>query len=449
LRADVGSLEANTPNKTVNPQRNHCQDGCSAFERTNRIKLIIHMKSMNFKKLKIPSIILLAILIVLAIIYIPTIKKAILFKQAMALDNLAYTFINMDEHLPIRKVDKADEPFVFPRINNITLPSNFVHNESVFNTRKYIDSSYTQGFILIQNDTIHYEGYWKGQQVDTKHISWSMAKSYVSALFGIAIEEGYIKSIDQTVDDYLPEFKGSGYDNVKIKDVLQMSSGVKFDETYSDPNSDINRYWEDFVFGGSQDEFATTLENERPPGTYNKYVSIDTHVLGMIIVKATGKSLTDYLEEKIWKPIGNEYDAFWLTDEYGMEQANGGLNATLRDFAKLGRLYLNKGNWEGNQIVPANWIEQSLSITEEHLMPQSENSEDNGIGYGYQWWIPDGTEGEFMAIGVFNQHIYVNPTTNTIIVKNSANKNYYDGNNPYASTRTHLELYRKLAHLNE
>jgi CubicO group peptidase (beta-lactamase class C family) len=404
---------------------------------------------MNFKKLKIPSIILLVIVIIVAIIYIPTIRKAILFKEAMALDNLEHTFINMDENLPIKIVYKANKPFVFPRINNITLPSNFVYKKSEFDTKKYIDSSYTQGFLFIQNDTIQYENYWRGQQEDTKHISWSMAKSYVSALFGIAIEEGYIKSINQTVDEYLPELKGSGYDNVKIKDVLQMSSGVKFNEDYSDPKSDINRYWEGFVFGGSQDEFAATLENERPPGTYNKYVSIDTHVLGMIIVKATGKSIAEYLEEKIWKPIGNEYDAYWLADGYGMEQANGGLNASLRDFAKLGRLYLNKGNWEGKQIVPAKWIEQSTSITEEYLMPQSENSESKGIGYGYQWWIPDGTEGEFMAIGVFNQQIYVNPTTNTIIVKNSANKNYYDGNNPYASTRTHLELYRKLAHLNE
>ena len=404
---------------------------------------------MNYKKLKIPAIILLVILIIVAIIYVPTIRKAILFKEAMALNNLEYTFINMDENLPIKMVNKSDDPFVFQSVNNITLPVSFNFKELEFDAKKYIDSSYTQGLLFIQNDTIQYENYWKGQQEDTKHISWSMAKSYVSALFGIAIEEGYIKNINQTVDEYLPELKGSGYDKVKIKDVLQMSSGVKFNEDYSDPKSDINRYWEEFVFGGSQDEFAATLENERPPGTYNKYVSIDTHVLGMIIVKATGKSLAEFLEEKIWKPIGNEYDAYWLADEYGMEQANGGLNASLRDFGKLGRLYLNKGNWEGKQIIPANWIEQSTSITEEHLMPQSENSDSKGIGYGYQWWIPDGTEGEFMAIGVFNQHIYINPTTNTIIVKNSANKNYYDGNNPYASTRAHLELYRVLAHLNE
>jgi len=401
---------------------------------------------MNFKKLKISGIILLVILIIAAIIYVPTIKKAILFKQAMSLDNLEYTFINMDENISSKPIKKAEKSFLFPRKQNIVLPSSFNVKELEFTTQKYIDSSYTQGLLFIQNDTIQYENYWRGQQENTKHISWSMAKSYVSALFGIAMEEGYIKNIEQTVGEYLPELKGSGYDNVKIKDVLQMSSGVKFNEDYSDPKSDINSYWEKFVFGGSQDEFAATLENERPPGTYNTYVSIDTHVLGMILVKATGKSLTDYLQEKIWQPIGAEFNAYWLTDEKGMEMALGGLNASLRDYAKIGRLYLNKGNWNGSQIVPKNWVEQSTNSTEEHLIPQSENSAHQGIGYGYQWWIPEGTEGEFMAVGVFNQFIYINPSTNTIIVKNSANKNYYDYDNPYRSIFVHLELFRKLAH---
>ncbi len=403
---------------------------------------------MNFKNLKIPFIILLTIIIVVGIIYIPKIKKALVFKEAMELKNLESTFINMDEYLPIKIVEKADQSFVFPRVNNISLPTDFVHNGTTYNTLKFIDSSYTQGFLFIQNDTIKYENYWRGQKEDIQHISWSMAKSYVSALFGIAIEDGYIKGIDQTIDEYLPELKGSGYDGVKIKDVLQMSSGVKFDETYSDPNSDINKYWKGFVFGESQDEFAATLINEKPPGTYNHYVSINTHVLGMIIVKTTGRSLTNYLQEKIWNPVGAEYDAYWLVDGKGMEMANGGLNVCLRDFAKIGQLYLKKGNWNGNQILPAAWVEESLSITEEHLQPKSKNSADQGIGYGYQWWIPDGDEGEFMAIGVFNQHIYINPTTNTVIVKNSANKNYYDSNNPYVFTRTHLELYRKLARMN-
>lgn len=381
--------------------------------------------------------------------HIPNIKNALEFKESMSMKNIEHSFINMDEFLPTKIVQKAEQPFIFPHIKNITLPGNFDYNGITYNTSKYLDSSYTQGFVIIKNDTIQYENYWRGQKEAVKHISWSMAKSYVSALFGIAMEEGYIKSVDQTVDEYLPELKGSGYDGVKIKDVLQMSTGVKFDENYGDPKSDISRYWEGFVLGKSQDVFASTLINQNTPGTYNQYVSINTHVLGMIIVKATGKSLTDYLEEKIWKPLGTEFDAYWLVDGEGMEMALGGLNACLRDYAKIGRLYLNKGNWNGTQIVPASWIEKSTKITEEHLMPQSKNSASPGIGYGYQWWIPDGDEGEFMAIGVFNQFIYINPAMNTVIVKNSANQNYYDVNNPYRSSLVHLELFRKLAHLNE
>lgn len=377
-----------------------------------------------------------------------TIQKATAFKESMEMKNIEYTFINMNESLPTKIVGKATHPFIFPRKKNIVLPEYFIADDITFATSKFIDSSYTQGFLFIKNDTIQYENYWRGQKEDVKHISWSMSKSYVSALFGIAIEEGYIKDIRQTVEEYLPELKGSGYDGVKIKDVLQMASGVKFDETYNDPNSDINRYWDSFILGKSQDKFASTLINRSPPGKYMQYVSMNTHVLAMIIVKATGQSLTDYLQEKIWKPTGNEFDAYWLTDGEGMEMALGGLNACLRDYAKIGRLYLNKGKWNGTQVVPEKWVENSTNSTEEYLDPNSKNSASGGIGYGYQWWIPEGNEGEYMAIGVFNQYIYVNPTTSTIIVKNSANQNYYDSKNPYRSTAVHLELFRKLAHLN-
>lgn len=370
------------------------------------------------------------------------IKDTQALKEVLDLKNIAHSYLNMQDYFPSKTVEKAAKSFNFPRVNNRTLPTDFVHKGTTYTTAKYIDSSYTQGLIWIQNDTIQYENYWRGQKEDSKHISWSMSKSYVSALFGIAIEEGYIKNINQTVDEYLPELKKSGYNGVKIKDVLQMASGIGFNEDYSDPKADINVYWNGFVSGKSQDKFASTLINKRPPGTYNKYISINTHVLAMIIVKATGKSLTEYLQEKIWKPIGTEFDAYWLVDGEGMEMALGGLNACLRDYAKLGRLYLNKGNYNGNQIIPDSWIESSVSATESYLTPQA----NGGTGYGYQWWIPEGNEGEYMAIGIFNQYIYVNPTTSTVIVKNSANQNYYDGSNPYCSSNVHLELFRKLAH---
>lgn len=382
-------------------------------------------------------------------VHSPKNKDSAAMKHVLDLKNIEHTYLAMNDYFPSKTVAKAAKPFVLPKVKNGTLPVDFTHNATTYNTLKFIDSSYTQGFIFIQNDTIQYENYWRGQSEAIKHISWSMSKSYVSALFGIAIDEGYIKSINQTVDEYLPELKGSGYEGVKIKDVLQMASGIKFDENYSDPNADINVYWNGFVSGKSQDKFASTLINQRPPGTLNHYVSINTHVLAMIIVKATGKSLTDYLQEKIWKRIGTEYDAYWLVDGEGMEMALGGLNACLRDYAKLGLLYLNKGNYKGTQIVPKAWIESSTTATEPYLMPGDINSPNPATGYGYQWWLPASTEGEFMAIGVFNQYIYINPTTRTVIVKNAANQNYYDGTNPYRSTDVHLALFRKLAHLKD
>ena len=375
-------------------------------------------------------------------IHLPKIKDPKVLKEVLDLKNIAHSYLNMQDYFPTKTVEKATKPFIFPRVKNRALPLNFALNGKNYSTLKYIDSSYTQGFIWIQHDTIQYENYWRGQKEEVKHISWSMSKSYVSALFGIAMEEGYIKNINQTVDEYLPELKGSGYENVKIKYVLQMASGIGFNEDYSNPKADINVYWNGFVSGKSQDKFASTLVNQEPPGTYNHYVSINTHVLAMIIVKATGRSLTDYLQEKIWKPIGTEFDAYWLVDGKGMEMALGGLNACLRDYAKLGRLYLNKGKYNGEQIVSEKWIESSVTVTEKHLLP----STNDGTGYGYQWWIPEGNEGEFMAIGIFNQYIYINPTTKTVIVKNSANENYYDGTNPYRSSDVHLALFRKLAH---
>jgi len=188
------------------------------------------------------------------------------------------------------------------------------------------------------------------------------------------------------------------------------------------------------------------MVNERPPGSYNHYVSINTHVLGMILVRTTGKSIAQYFKEKLWDPIGAEHDAYWLKDEEDMEMALGGLNATLRDYAKVGRLFLNKGNWNGTQIVPANWVKESTTMDAEHLLPTSNNSAHPGTGYGYQWWIPEGEDGEFWARGVFNQYIYINPTTRTVIVKNSANQNFYDQTNPHSISHVNMELMRAIAY---
>ena len=365
---------------------------------------------------------------------------------AMEMENIERSFLEMNKYFLSKSLSKSEQPFIFPSKRNMELPGEFRHSTDYYNTAEFLDSSYTQGLLVLKNDTIVYEDYWRGQKPNTAHISWSVAKSYISLLFGIAIQEGYLEDLYLNVDHYLPELKGSGYEGVKIKDVLEMSSGVKFDETYSNPNSDISRWFGTFIQGKSQDSFAATLVNERKPGTYNQYVSINTHVLGMILVRVTGKSITDYMQEKIWTPLGCEFDGYWLSDKEGMEMALGGLNATLRDYAKLGQLYLHKGKWGEMQVISSRWVDESTIPAEEHLKPDSKNSSSQGIGYGYQWWIPEGDDGEILAIGVFNQYIYINPTTHTVIVKNSANENYYDGTNPYRSTSVHLELFRKIAY---
>lgn len=399
------------------------------------------------RKLILAGIITLVILI-LGFKYVPKYLRAMEIAEKSKMEYIEDTFITMDQYFDYKIIEKSPEPFVFPRTENINLPESFTYDGTSFNTLDFLDSSYTQGFLVIQDDTIIYENYWRGQKEDTRHISWSMAKSVISALLGIAQEEGYMGSVAKTVDEYLPELKGSGYEGVRVKDVLQMSSGVRFNEDYGDPKSDINRWFKAFALGSSQDAFAKTMVNERPPGTYNHYVSINTHVLGMILVRTTGKSIAEYLKEKLWDPLGAEYDAYWLKDEKDMEMALGGLNATLRDYAKLGQLFLHEGNWQGEQIVPASWVKESTTMDAEHLLPDSKNSAHPNTGYGYQWWIPKGNDGEFWARGVFNQYIYINPTTRTVIVKNSANQNFYDQTNPHSTGDANVELMRAIAYRN-
>jgi len=367
------------------------------------------------------------------------------FSKAMESGQIEASFLNMKAYLPFRTIPKSSHPIIFPKFENIPLPLDFNYAGRIFNTLEYLDYSYTQGLLVLQNDTIVYENYWRGQNEASQHIAWSVSKSYVSALFGIALEEGYIRSIEQTVDEYLPELIGTDCQGIKIKDVLQMSSGIKFDETYSNPESDVNKFWDNFLMGNPQINFIKGLRLFRQPGTYNDYISVNTDILGLIIARATNQNLSSYLREKLLDPLGTEFEANWITDNEGVEIAHAGFNASMRDFAKLGSLYLHKGCWKGKQLVPAAWVEASTHSTEAYLQAESLNSSKPGMGYGYQWWLCDGNEGEFMAIGVYNQYIYVNPTRHTVIVKNSANQNYNELVNPFKESMAHLELFRKIA----
>jgi CubicO group peptidase (beta-lactamase class C family) len=368
-------------------------------------------------------IIFIAVLVVFGLIYRKEIGRLYhvitLFEPGVIVSN----FRNMDTMFDYRTVHRGETVFGLTDEKR-ALPDTYVYEGEVKSTAKFIDETWTTGLIVLKGDTVAFEEYYLGNDRGSKAISWSVAKSFVSALVGIAVDEGYIKDIKDPVTRYVPSLKGTGYDGVPIKDVLEMSSGIRFNEDYADFHSDINRMGRVIALSGSLDSFVASLKNERKPGTYNHYVSMNTQVLGMVLREATGRDISSYLEEKIWKKIGMESDAYWLIDGAGMELAFGGLNVVLRDYARFGLLYLNGGKMMGQQIVPEDWVSASVNPTAPYLLPGKRDSSDWVLGYGYQWWIPENPQGDFLAIGIYNQFIYVSPKYNVVIAKTSAYADY-------------------------
>ena len=206
-------------------------------------------------------------------------------------DKIAHNFLTMYESFNSTVIPASSAPFQFPEEPK-PLPDEFGYENQSMSLTAFLDDTQTTGLLVLKDGKIVYENYWLGHARDKQHISFSVAKSFVSALMGIALEEGVVTNIEEAVTDYVPELVGSGYAGVSIKDVLQMSSGVRFNEDYGDFNSDINRFSRASALGTSLDDFSASLVREREPGTYHHYVSIDTQVLGMVLTRATGKSLT-------------------------------------------------------------------------------------------------------------------------------------------------------------
>ena len=351
------------------------------------------------------------------------------FQEFSNPEKITQTFRSASETFPHHTVAAPTETLAFNRRDDITLPETYSYGGETRSLSELLERTYTTGFLVAVDDTIVSEEYFQDGQASDRHIMFSVSKSVVSAALGIALSEGVFDSIEDPITKYLPELNGSGYEDVRIKDILQMSSGVYFNEDYNDPFSDVNQMGLTIATGGSLNSFATGLERQWEPGTYNNYVSVDTHVLGMLLVKQTGRTLSDYVQEKIWQPMGAEFDGKWLTDGVGMEMAMGGFNMALRDMARVGRLYLNLGELNGKRIVPAEWVSASITPDAPHLMPGSENSS-NPMGYGFQWWIPEEPHGDFYAAGIYYQYIYIDPTTGVIIAKTSADRKFTDPNEP-------------------
>lgn len=256
---------------------------------------------------------------------------------------------------------------------------------------------------------------------------------------GIAVEERLIRNVEDPIDQYTATLRGSVYEGVRIRDVLQMSSGARWIEDYSDPDSEISRFGAAIAAGGSLDEFVAGMSRATAPGTVCQYNSADTQALGSLLVGATGRTITDYMQEKLYTPLGMEYPGYWLLDSRGMEMAFGGLCLTARDFAKIGELFRLQGRVDGRQLIPVQWVDQSVQPSAGHLQPGKVlvGGHVLPLGYGYQWWIPAGDRGEFSAIGVYNQFVFVDPLRGAVIVKLSANRAY--GTSADESTNREME----------
>lgn len=301
------------------------------------------------------------------------------------------------------------------------IPSIYQFNGRDKDTNAFLKKSGTAGLVIIHNGHIINETYYHGKSQDTLFASWSVAKSFTSALIGIAIDEGHIKSVNDLVANYVPALANTAYASATIEDVLEMASGVTFVESYMIGTDVFNLQLA--VTNDLAKETLSYQDLDHEPGSFNAYKSLDTQVLGMVLSAATGQSVSSYLESRLWGPAGMTNDAKWLTDRNGMEATFCCMKATTRDFAKLGLIYLNKGFYNNQQIVPTEWVQDSLDISKPHLQPGDNPQSDYDWGYGYQWWFQDNS-GDYAAIGIFNQFVYVDPELNLVIAKNSAAPGY-------------------------
>lgn len=268
----------------------------------------------------------------------------------------------------------------------------------------------TTSLLIIKNDTIVFEKYWEEHSAKTKSNSFSVAKSLIAILIGCAIEEGKIKSLDDSIGDYIPEFKNTEHNKITIRHLLSMSSGLKWIESGKNPLS----HNAEAYFGSDLDNLILNLEVESEPGKELTYKSGNTQILAMILRKVTGKNISEYASEKVWSKIGTESDAIWnLDSEDGNEKAYCCLYATTADYAKLGRLLLNKGRYNGIQIVSSSFIEEL--ITPQDLVEEDGSKNDR---YGLHWWLyPRNNEIIYYARGIQGQFIIVIPKDNIIIVR--------------------------------
>jgi CubicO group peptidase (beta-lactamase class C family) len=275
----------------------------------------------------------------------------------------------------------------------------------------YMAGQRSSALLVLHDGKLRLERYGLDFDADGRWTSFSVAKSITATLVGAALRDGHIRSMDDKVSDYLADMKGSAYDDVTIRQLLTMTSGVQWDENYDDPESDVAR------FNGHKPEagvdalvsYLRRLEREAPAGTRWNYSTGETNLVGVLVGEATGKPLSTYLSEKIWIPAGMEQDATWILSRTGREISGCCIQAAARDFARFGQFILEGARVDGQSIVPDGWLEEATTRQADIGRP--------GRGYGYQWWTFD--DGSFAGRGIFGQGLFIDPARRIVIASNA------------------------------
>jgi len=284
----------------------------------------------------------------------------------------------------------------------------YKYKGEIWNTDRFMKNNRVAGLLVLKDGKIALERYAMGLTSMDRWESFSVTKSITSTLIGAAIADGHIGSLDDKVSEYLPELEGSVYDDVTIRDLITMTSGVKWSERYTDPNSDVAKFSQlIYEFSSSPElRYMAKLKRAHPPGKIFNYNTGETSLAGFLVERATHKSLADYLSEKIWKKIGAGRDAVWMQDIRGHDIGGCCLSMTLRDAGRFGQFILEGGK----DVLPKDWIKEAT---------RKQIDSDNGrLGYGYMWWTRK--DGTFAALGFFGQMIYIDPKNKIVIVTDCA-----------------------------
>ncbi|MEZ5566672.1 MAG: serine hydrolase [Gammaproteobacteria bacterium] len=333
------------------------------------------------------------------------------------------SYTHMQQVYPSRIISRGGPVRELPASRQPLTDVSYEYDGKRYKLEDYLKRVDVTGLLVLKDGKVAYETYRQGTGHYTRFVSWSMAKSFVSTLFGLALEDGLIKSVNDPVTQYVPELKDSAYKDNSLRDLLQMSSGVKFDEDYTGESRSLSvKAWIEGVAEQKIPYNQTILwfkERINPPGTHFYYASIEPQVVGWAVSRATGKHLADLLSERIWQHLGAENDATWILDRTGgMEIASCCISATLRDFGRFGLMFANGGRVGDQQLIPAEWIKVATRPDPQREFLHPGHLSD-GRAYGYQnyWWLWPGEEGAFSALGYGGQEIYINPKRNIVIVR--------------------------------